>query len=70
MTVFFNLDADGSGELTRKEFVDGVMELKPSTLTGNGGYHEPTYSSQDDLQAAIDYQELNKRELQHNELVR
>ena len=65
MTIFFNLDSDGSGELTRKEFVDGVMDLKPSNSGMSAGYHEPTYSSQEDLQAAIDDQELNKREVRH-----
>ena len=64
MTIFFKLDNDGSGELTRREFIDGILELKESSQPSMAGYHEPTYSSQEDLQADIDDQERNKRELQ------
>ena len=70
MTVFFNLDTDGSGEVSMDEFIDGVMALKRSDYSGKRGYHEPTFASNDELQSAIDAQEINKKEMQHNELLR
>jgi Ca2+-binding EF-hand superfamily protein len=70
MTVFYDLDKDGSGEVSREEFVAGVIGLKRPEDRRGGGYHEPTYASQSDLQDAIDDADVMKRELQHGELVR
>jgi len=70
MTVFYILDKDGSGEVSKDEFVEGIMDLKKPDERRGGGYHEPTYSTQCDMQDAIDDSDVIKREMQHRELVR
>ena len=73
MTIFHSLDADGSGELTRMEFINGVMEMKEppgAGSTSRGGFHrEPGFSDKNELANAIASQEIAKKERQHMELL-
>jgi len=69
MSVFFKMDKDGSGEVDKNEFINGVMELKKPDFGKKRGYREPTFDDRNAADEAIKKRDADSHERQHRELV-